>query len=156
MFSYWRALGRPSLKKGYKKGRNLIQGKLSEDIGGGLCQLSGIIYHTSLIAGLEVLERHCHTMDIYQDHERYTPLGADATVVYGYKDLRIRNPFDFPIHFKFHIDDKSIRCKLFAQKTIQPQQLTFSTVLSEQFKIVETIVSPSNLIIAKSRYLIPQ
>lgn len=67
VFSLWRSLGKPSKKRGYKKGRNIIKGKLSEDVGGGLCQLSGIMYHTALLAGIEIVERYNHTVDIYKE-----------------------------------------------------------------------------------------
>jgi len=63
---------------------------LALDYGGGLCQLSGIIYHAVLEAGLEILERHPHSLDIYTATTRYTPLGSDAAVVYGHKDLRFK------------------------------------------------------------------
>jgi vancomycin resistance protein VanW len=88
-FSFWQLVGPATAKRGYKSGRNLIDGILKEDYGGGLCQLAGIIYHTALLAGIEILERHNHSIDIYEEHERYTPLGADATVVFGYKDLKL-------------------------------------------------------------------
>ena len=55
--------------------------------------MSGLIYYVSLMAGLEVLERHPHSRDIYDDQTRYAPLGADATVAYGFKDLRVLNLF---------------------------------------------------------------
>ena len=35
IFSLWRIIGAPTIKNGYKKGRNLIAGKLQEDVGGG-------------------------------------------------------------------------------------------------------------------------
>jgi hypothetical protein len=49
------------------------------------------VYHIGIIAGLDIIERYNHSVDIYTDDTRFAPLGTDATVVYGYKDLRIRN-----------------------------------------------------------------
>jgi len=54
VFSFWKIVGPPTKKNGYKKGRNIIKGKISEEIGGGLCQLSSILYITSLKANLEI------------------------------------------------------------------------------------------------------
>jgi vancomycin resistance protein VanW len=51
----------------------------------------GILYYLSLQAGLKPLERYPHSTDIYTDETRFTPLGSDATVVYGYKDFRFVN-----------------------------------------------------------------
>ena len=57
VFSYWHILGAPTAQNGFREGRNLINGKLQADFGGGLCQLSGILYLLALRTGLEVLER---------------------------------------------------------------------------------------------------
>lgn len=125
ILSFWNIIGQPSKKNDYKVGRNLIAGKLSEDYGGGLCQLSSIMYHISLTTGLQVLERYNHSVDIYAEEERFTPLGADATVVYGYKDFRIKNPYDFPLRFSFQVNDEEITCYVESEKEIQAKQIDF-------------------------------
>lgn len=125
IFSFWHTIGRPSAENGFLKGRNILDGVLKEDYGGGLCQLAGIIYHTALIAGLEIIERHNHSIDLYEEKDRYTPLGADATVVYGYKDLRIVNNKPFPIKFHIVATGKSVICKLFSQQEIIPVEIDF-------------------------------
>ncbi len=88
--------------------RNLVNGKIQFTYGGGICQVAGILYHLALMAGLDILERHSHSLDIYTEVERFTPLGADATVVYGYKDLRIRNNTGHPICFEIYITGNEI------------------------------------------------
>lgn len=118
-------VGLPNKKNGFKKGRNIIAGKLQEDYGGGLCQISGMIYHLSLLAGLEILERHNHSMDIYEESERFTPLGADATVVYGYKDLRIINNQTCPIQFKFIVKQDGFIGYLQSAEKILQREIIF-------------------------------
>ena len=59
----------------------------------------------SLFAGLSIVERFNHFVDIYSDETRYSPLGMDATVVYPQKDLIIKNPYHFPLRFEFKITD---------------------------------------------------
>jgi vancomycin resistance protein VanW len=157
IFSFWKLAGAPTAKNGYKKGRNLIQGSLSEDYGGGLCQLSGILYHLALQGGMEVLERHNHTRDIYEEHERFYPLGADATVVYGYKDLRLRNPFSFPVRFEFELTDEHFTARLCSAEAIPIQQIAFErTDLPNGNKTVETWLLKSGKkkkLLAQSTYL---
>ena len=63
IYSFWHYVGRPSKKSGYKVGINIIKNKLDFDYGGGLCQLSGLLYHLTLTAGLEVVERFPHSVD---------------------------------------------------------------------------------------------
>lgn len=134
--SFWKAIGKPIRKRGFKIGRNLINEKLTADYGGGLCQLSGILYITSLKAGLTITERHNHTKDIYTEEERFTPLGSDAAVVYGYKDLRIKNTFTHPIQFVFTIEDNSIECRLTSPQKIDSKDIHFiKTVLQESILV---------------------
>lgn len=137
-FSFWKIIGNPTKKKGYLTGRNIIGDELKEDIGGGLCQVSGIIYHLSLIAGLKTLERHCHTIDIYEEENRYTPLGSDATVVFGFKDLRFINNLDFPIQFDFEVKKDLFTARLCAPNSIRKFNVTFSRKEMEQKRVVKT------------------
>ncbi len=125
IFSFWKVIGLPSEKNGYKTGRNIIKGKISEEIGGGLCQLSSIIYFTALKGNLEIVERYNHSVDIYKENERFTPLGLDATVVYGYKDLRIKNNYNFPIQFLISFEENKIICKLKSKEKIEESTLDF-------------------------------
>ena len=126
VFSFWRSIGHPNAKNGFKIGRNIIGGKLQEDYGGGLCQISGIIYHTALTAGLHIAERHNHSIDIYTEEKRYSPLGADATVVYGYKDLRIKNTHSLPLRFTFDVLPNALTCRLLSTTPIPIYTITFS------------------------------
>lgn len=152
ILSFWKCVKKPSKSNNFRIGRNLINGKLSEDYGGGLCQLSSILYHISLIAGLEIVERHHHSFDIYQEHERFTPLGADATVVYAYKDFRLKNPFDFPIYFTFEIKENTLICQLFSAQKIETQDIVFIQKIQSNGVIIDTLNSDKE-IIATSFYL---
>jgi vancomycin resistance protein VanW len=105
IFSFWHCVGNPTETSGYKKGINIVKGVLDFDIGGGLCQLSGLLYHLALAAGLGIVERHPHSADLYTDETRYTPLGADATTAYGYKDLRLKNSLDVPLCFRIRVEE---------------------------------------------------
>jgi vancomycin resistance protein VanW len=78
-----------------------VQSQVVAETGGGLCQLSGLIYLLALKAGLTITERHAHSLDIYREAERFAPLGSDATVSFGYKDLRFINTLPHPIGLQF-------------------------------------------------------
>jgi len=89
--SYWQQIGKPTSKRGYVKGMLLKQGKVTEGIGGGLCQLSNLIYWMTLHTPLTVTERHRHSFDVFPDAGRTQPFGSGATCFYNYIDLRIKN-----------------------------------------------------------------
>src|SRR2546430_12219772 len=90
LFSFWRLVGQPDEAHGFKVASNFIDGRVAFAEGGGICQLTSALYNAALLAGLDILERHAHSIDAYGPG-RYVPLGRDATVVYGYKDLQFRN-----------------------------------------------------------------
>ena len=151
IFSFWNLVGEPSSRNGFLKGRALINGKLTEQYGGGLCQLSGIIYHIALMAQLNVIERYNHTVDIYNNEERFTPLGADSTVVYGYKDLRIVNNLKFPIRFVFKISNTDLTVEILSEKQIDIEKINFEIVNVQDIKEVVTLNS-KNQILCRSYY----
>lgn len=151
VFSYWRLVGAPTRRNGFRKGRNLINGLLQEDYGGGLCQLSGLLYHLSLLAGLEILERHHHSLDIYKEEERFTPLGADATVVYGYKDLLVQNNQEKPIQFVIQVEDIRLRAELRSEQSISARDIQFERITHATHKEVTTL-GEKQQILARSVY----
>ncbi len=132
IFSFYRVVGRPSRANHFREGINIVDGRVVEDFGGGLCQLSSIIYHVSLRAGLRVLERWNHSVDLYHDRPRYTPLGADATVFYGYKDLRILNDTAHALRFRFEIGDDLLACILESDGAIHEHEVVFETVHDDE------------------------
>lgn len=154
IFSFWKAIGNPSEKRGYKSGRTIIDGELAESIGGGLCQLSGLIYLLSLEAGLKILERHNHSLDLYTESSRYAPLGSDATVVYGYKDLRIKNPYPFSIYFDFKIDSEKITASLFSYEETKKKTVKFE-VVQQDASIKKVITYINEIPSVTSIYKIP-
>lgn len=91
-FSFWRLVGFPGKMKGYKEGLVLSQGTLCKGIGGGLCQLSNLLFWMTLHTPLRVLERWRHSFDVFPDVNRTLPFGSGATVSYNYIDLQIANP----------------------------------------------------------------
>lgn len=125
VFSFWHAVGRPSVGAGYREGRTITGAALGTSVGGGLCQLSGMAYLLALQAGLQILERHPHSRDLYTDSTRFAPLGADATVVYGYKDLRFRNTGAVPIRLRCTLDAMGVRMALCAAEPLEVCEVEF-------------------------------
>jgi vancomycin resistance protein VanW len=127
IFSFWQLVGQPSLKTGYRMSRNIISGVVKEDYGGGLCQLSGIIYHLAMVSGMQIKERYNHSLDLYhnKEAERFALLGSDATVVYGYKDLKFKNPYSFPIQLQLSIVDYQLKCVFRSEQPLSKKEIFF-------------------------------
>jgi len=154
VFSFWKTVGEATLANGFKKGRNIVAGELSEGIGGGLCQVSSILYHLSLLGGLKIKERFNHTIDIYKEEDRFTPLGADATVVYGHKDLRVSNPYSFPISFSLEVKEEEIKAFIYSKEKISQAAVEFERIDSDKTRDVLTY-NDQEIIIGKSHYIKP-
>lgn len=125
VFSFARAVGPPTVSRGFRAGRTLVGGEVAASIGGGLCQLSGLLYVAALECGLEIVERHPHSLDIYTDATRFAPLGADATVVYGHRDLRFRNTLEVPIGFGCEIAHDAVALHVCCERELPRQAVTF-------------------------------
>ncbi len=123
IFSFWALVGPPTLVRGFAIGRAIRADRLGEDVGGGLCQISGLAYEMGLRAGMAVIERHPHSRDLYEEATRFTPLGFDATIVWGHKDLRLRNTANHPLAFAFEVTDAEICGHVFAETPMIPSKL---------------------------------
>ncbi len=154
IFSFWHVIGNP--EKQFQKGRTIQNGKIVEEVGGGLCQVSGIVYHISLIAGLKILERYNHSVDIYTEASRFCPLGTDATIVYGYKDLRIQNTHAFPIKFQLEVKNKHLHMTLLSESKLEENKLIFSIEEVENGKKVQVLNSSNELINTSNYKIIPE
>ena len=153
IFSFWEVVGYPGPWQGYRKGRNLVAEKIQSAYGGGLCQVSGILYHLALGTGLEIVERHNHSVDIYTENERFAPLGSDATVVYGYKDLRFRNTTGQPLYFALDSTAGHINACLHSPLPLAFNNPEFVRDDENNHRVVQTKVNGN--VLAISRYRIP-
>jgi hypothetical protein len=106
VFSFWNQVGRTTKNKGYVAGRELREGCLIPNIGGGLCQLSNALYDAALKAGFEITERHAHTRTIPGS---LAEQGRDATVFWNYLDLRFRATTPFQIEAKLDAEQLTVR-----------------------------------------------
>ncbi|HVF30483.1 MAG TPA: VanW family protein [Pyrinomonadaceae bacterium] len=102
VFSFWKQLGRASRAKGYVAGRELREGCIIPNVGGGLCQISNALYDAALQAKFEIVERHPHTQVIAGS---LAERGRDATVFWNYIDLRFRSDHAFRIEARLDATD---------------------------------------------------
>ncbi len=105
-FSFWKSVGKLTYGKGYVDGLVLnFDGTFSYGAGGGICQLSNMIYWISLHTPLTVTSRYRHSHDVFPDSGRSQPFGSGATVVYNYIDLQIFNGSDVTYQLALYIDE---------------------------------------------------
>ncbi|MGE5543084.1 MAG: VanW family protein [Bacillota bacterium] len=126
IFSFCRLVGRTTRGKGYLSALTLIGDRMLPLTGGGLCQISNMIYWMALHLGMEIIERHRHSYDLFPDAGRAIPFGCGATVFYNYVDLRFRNTLSFPIFFRFRVTESCLEGEAYGT-----QRLPFSVRVFE-------------------------
>lgn len=118
-FSYWRQIKKPTRNKGYVEGMILHKGTVITGLGGGLCQLSNLIYWITLHTPLTVIERWRHSYDVFPDFNRTQPFGSGATCAYPNIDLQIKNNTKSKFQLSLQIDDKYLTGKWLSNKSIK-------------------------------------
>lgn len=121
-FSYWKLIGRPSRRKGYREGMVLFLGRIGGDVGGGLCQLSNLIFWMTLHTPLTVVERYRHSHDVFPDAGRTQPFGSGATCAYPHRDLMIRNDTDQTFQLCLKVGETHLEG---SWRAVRPPQRTY-------------------------------
>ena len=105
IFSFWNTIGDPKYKTGYVDGVMISNGKITESLGGGLCQLSNFIYRVFLDIPVEITEKHLHSSFAFPD-------SGLLTVVYNFIDLKIKNKSGYPVQLKIWVTDKYLKAQI--------------------------------------------
>lgn len=108
IFSFNDVVGPRTKAKGYDEADIILRNELVPDVGGGVCQVSTTLYNAVLQAELEIVERAPHSMII-----SYVAPGLDATVVYGYRDLKFRNNTSGHLVIKSRVTHGVLTVKIF-------------------------------------------
>ena len=91
-FSFNRVVGKRTVAKGYQRAPVIVRGEFSEDIGGGICQVSSTLYNAVDNAGVKIVQRFSHSRKV-----PYIPPGRDATVSWYGPDFEFKNNYNQPI-----------------------------------------------------------
>lgn len=91
VFSFWRTAGKSTRRAGYREGLVVTAAGPGRGIGGGMCQMTNLIYWLVLHSPLTVTERHHHALDLFPDFGRQVPFGMGTSVFYNYLDFQFKN-----------------------------------------------------------------
>lgn len=99
----------------YKDGLTLINGKIVGTYGGGLCQLSNMLFWMFLHIPLTIVERHGHAVQAIPSPAEDLPQGTDAAVNEGWLDLKVRNDTKAKYQILITFDDGCMYGKILAE-----------------------------------------
>lgn len=103
--SFWHLVGNPTYAKGYVDGLVISHGRIGVGVGGGLCQMTNLLYWMTLHTPLEVVERWRHSYDVFPDSSRTQPFGSGATCAWPALDLQIVNPTTATFRLTVNVGD---------------------------------------------------
>lgn len=110
-FSYNKVVGKRTTAAGYKEAPSYAGGKVVNDIGGGICQITSTLYNAVVFANLDIVSRSNH-----QFVPSYVKAGRDATVVYGAIDFKFKNTRKYPIKIKSTVSGGVARVQIYGMK----------------------------------------
>ena len=102
-FSFWQLV-----RHADKEGLCLINGEIVPVEGGGLCQLSNLLFWLFLHTPLTIVERHAHAVESFPLPPSDIPDGTDATVNEGWLDLKVRNDTPATYQIVLWFDDDNL------------------------------------------------
>ncbi len=132
VFSFWQYVGKTTRRKGFVNGRELREGCIIPNVGGGLCQLSNALYDAALKADFEIIERHAHTQVVAGS---LAEQGRDATVFWNYVDLRFKSPTAFFIYAE--LDAENLTVRFLGEKQDIKKLINISRIKEQNLKPAE-------------------
>lgn len=111
VFSFNDTVGKRTPQAGFKVAGVYVNGQVSNDYGGGICQVSSTLYNAVLRANLEIVYRTNHQFVV-----GYVPISTDATVSWGAPDFKFKNSRNYPIKIVVTNSNKNVYVKILGLK----------------------------------------
>lgn len=157
ILSFNQIVGERTQNKGYMQAKIIKSGKFVSAIGGGVCQVSTTLYNASLLAGLEIIEVHPHSLRI-----NYIEPGFDAMVNAGSSDLKIKNNTDEQIIIATSSINDECKIKIYGVKNDRKYLRKYeesdyeSEVLDNQTLIKKGSMAKASLLIYENNKFIEE
>lgn len=121
-FSFNGFVGERTPEAGYELAGTIQNGTTEEAYGGGICQLSSMIYQSVVKANLQVDERHPHMWP-----SSYAAAGTDAAVDWGSEDFAFTNNSEYPIaiHATYDNDERVVMVQIYGHFLPDGQHIEF-------------------------------
>ncbi|ACY16184.1 VanW family protein [Haliangium ochraceum] len=133
--SFNEVVGARTENEGYKIAGVINAGEMVDGLAGGTCQISTTLHGAAFFAGLDIVKALPHSRP-----STYAPMGMDATVVYPYVDVVLRNSYEFPVAIRFQVTEGKARVEILGRERPYDsieferevvEQLEFDTVTRE-------------------------
>lgn len=121
-FSFNGFIGQRTAAAGYLEAGTIQGNKIEQDFGGGICQVSSMIYQSVIKSDLKIEERHPHRWP-----STYAVAGTDAAVDWGSQDFSFTNNTEYPIalHAVYDNDNYKITVAVYGHQFPDGQYIDF-------------------------------
>jgi len=121
-FSFNGFIGERTAASGYEVAGVIENGQSAQAYGGGICQVSSMIYQSVIKSDLEVVERHVHMWP-----STYAEAGTDAAVDWPDQDFSFRNNTDYPVAVTAYwdLDTRVITVNIYGRLLPDGQYIVF-------------------------------
>jgi len=141
-FNYNEYVGKRTAEKGYMEAGAIINGASGLELGGGICQVSGTLFHSVMKADLQVDERYPHTWP-----SPYVDIGTDATVTWDGQNFQFTNNTEYPVAIHAYYKDLKVTIQIFGRPvddgmTIKIEGVVLSTTPPGPTEYVADPLSP--------------
>lgn len=133
-FSFNGTLGKRTTEKGYKPAGALENGRSTQEVGGGICQVSTTLFNAVAKADLAVTVRSPHSRP-----SDYVDIGKDAAVDWPSQDFQFKNNTDQPIYIAAELNSKKR-----VTVSIYGKLRTDGVTIKVASEVVETIPAPAD------------
>ena len=129
-FSFFQLVRWADRTEPYKEGLNLVDGKIIGSRGGGLCQLSNLLFWLFLHTPMTIIERHGHAVESFPPTTEALPCGIDATISEGWLDLKVRNETENIFQVEIHFDGAFMYGQILSQEPVKTDYNIFNASIS--------------------------
>ena len=133
VLSFNATVGARTAANGFRIAKIIEGGRFVPGYGGGVCQVSTTLYNAALLAGLEVVEYHPHSLLV-----SYVPPSRDAMVSGDYFDLKIRNTRPSPVYIRAEVSGGVLTFTLYGRE--DGFDYSFETQLGEPLPCPQPVV----------------
>ncbi len=122
VLSFNQVVGKRTTARGFREAKVIQEGKYSDGVGGGVCQVATTLYNATLRAGLTTVSCSRHTLA-----PSYVPLSFDA-MVSDHTDLKIRNDRAFPVFLELIASGERLTVNVYGKKSNEEYRFVSETV----------------------------
>lgn len=130
ILSFNETVGARTEARGFKTAHVISEGKFTDGVGGGVCQVSTTLYNAAIRAGLET-DSQSHSLPV-----SYVGIGFDA-MVSSTSDLWILNPYDSDATVRTECKNKRLTVRIYGEKGSWNTGLKFRSETVETYPTTE-------------------